>query len=70
MPQDDHTLAAKLAACSVWLSLTVDAEVFPATGQQVYFNSAPRTVLICALSFLTVLEPHNFSRASYMSGAV
>ena len=30
-----HSLAAKLAASPVWLSLTLDAETFPSTGQQV-----------------------------------
>ena len=30
-----HSLAAKLAASPVWLSLTLDAETFSSTGQQV-----------------------------------
>ncbi|KAL3132004.1 hypothetical protein ABBQ32_14227 [Trebouxia sp. C0010 RCD-2024] len=32
----EHSLAAKLAASPVWLSLTLDAETFPSTGQQEY----------------------------------
>lgn len=33
-----NSLAAKLAASPVWLSLTLDAETFPSTGQQVYLT--------------------------------
>jgi len=33
--QGKNSLAAKLAASPVWLSLTLDAETFPSTGQQV-----------------------------------
>ena len=35
MSQGEDSLASKLAASPVWLSLTVDADTFPATGQQV-----------------------------------
>ncbi|DBB13347.1 TPA: hypothetical protein ACH3X3_005082 [Trebouxia sp. C0006] len=34
--QGKNSLAAKLAALPVWLSLTLDAETFPATGKQEY----------------------------------
>ena len=34
--QGKNSLAAKLAASPVWLSLTLDAETFPSTGQQVF----------------------------------
>ena len=34
-----NSLAAKLAASPVWLSLTLDAETFPSTGQQVCLTS-------------------------------
>ncbi|KAL0043247.1 hypothetical protein WJX82_001982 [Trebouxia sp. C0006] len=34
--QGKNSLAAKLAASPVWLSLTLDAESFPATGKQEY----------------------------------
>ena len=33
--QGEDSLASKLAASPVWLSLTVDADTFPASGQQV-----------------------------------
>ncbi len=33
--QGRNSLAAKLAASPVWLSLTLDAETFPTTGKQV-----------------------------------
>ena len=33
--QGRNSLAAKLAASPVWLSLTLDADTFPSTGQQV-----------------------------------
>ena len=33
--QGKNSLAAKLAASPVWLSLTLDAETFPSTGKQV-----------------------------------
>ena len=33
--QGKKSLAAKLAALQVWLSLTLDAETFPSTGKQV-----------------------------------
>jgi len=33
--QSKNSLAAKLAASPVWLSLTLDAETFPSTGKQV-----------------------------------
>ncbi len=35
MTQGKNSLAAKLAASPVWLSLTLDAETFPSTGKQV-----------------------------------
>ncbi len=33
--QGKNSLAAKLAASPVWLSLTLDAETFPSAGKQV-----------------------------------
>ncbi len=33
--QGKNSLAAKLAASPVWLSLTLDAEIFPSAGEQV-----------------------------------
>ena len=33
--QGKNSLAAKLAASPVWLSLTLNAETFPSTGKQV-----------------------------------
>lgn len=36
-----YSLAAKLAASPVWLSLTLDAETFPSTGQQVCLTCVP-----------------------------
>ncbi len=38
--QGKNSLAAKLAALPVWLSLTLDAETFPSTGKQVLADLA------------------------------
>ena len=34
--QDNKTLASKLAASPIWLSLTVDADTFPSSSSQEY----------------------------------
>ena len=44
-----HSLAAKLAASPVWLSLTLDAETFPSTGQQVHATCVPLPLVIACL---------------------
>ena len=34
MSQDNRSLASKLAASPIWLSLTVDADTFPSSSQE------------------------------------
>ena len=66
-----HSLAAKLAASPVWLSLTLDAETFPSTGQQVYATCVLLPLIIPCLDipcWLTGVEtaPQGKFRLVYM----
>lgn len=47
VPQGDDSLASKLAASPVWLSLTVDADTFPASGLQVICTTVQACVYAC-----------------------
>lgn len=47
-----YSLAAKLAASPVWLSLTLDAETFPSTGQQVRLSCVPVPLSVLCLKTL------------------